>query len=97
VIVLLTDGDETCQGDPCALANRLKAEGHDVTVHVIGYMLEQGTLPTGGQFARCLSEGTGGMFVSTNNTEELIAALKKTLSCPFLSLRPAERATAARN
>jgi Ca-activated chloride channel family protein len=97
VIVLLTDGDETCQGDPCALANRLKAEGHDVTVHVIGYMLEQGTLPTGGQFARCLSEGTGGMFVSTNNTEELIAALQKTLSCPFLSHRPAGRVTAARN
>jgi Ca-activated chloride channel family protein len=97
VIVLLTDGDETCQGDPCALASRLKAEGHDVTVHVIGYMLEQGTMPTGGQFARCLSEGTGGMFVSTRNTEELIAALQKTLSCPFLSLRSKGHVTAARD
>lgn len=97
VIVLLTDGDETCQGDPCALANRLKAEGHDVTVHVIGYMLEQGTMPTGGQFARCLSEGTGGLFVSTHNTEELIGALQKTLSCPFLSLHPDSGITAAQN
>ena len=95
VIVLLTDGDETCQGDPCALANRLKAEGHDVTVHVIGYMLEQGLMPSGGQFARCLSEGTGGMFVSTHNTEELIAALQKTLSCPFLSSLPATPITMA--
>jgi Ca-activated chloride channel family protein len=97
VIVLLTDGEETCEGDPCALGHRLKAEGYDVTVHVIGYMLSAANMPSGGQFARCLSEGTGGIFVSTNDTEELIEALQKTLSCPFVSSLAGARLAAVHN
>jgi Ca-activated chloride channel family protein len=85
VIVMLTDGDETCQGNPCELARQLKAEGKDVTVHVIGYMLRYATEPTGGQMARCFSEVTGGLFTSTESTDELVSALKKTLGCEMLS------------
>ncbi|MDJ0514051.1 MAG: VWA domain-containing protein [Methyloceanibacter sp.] len=85
VIVLLTDGEETCRGQPCALANELKSQGRDVTVHVIGYMLRFANQPSGRQFARCLSENTGGMFVSTESTEELVEALRKTLGCPMMS------------
>ena len=35
VVVLLTDGRESCRGDPCALAQQI-AESQNVTVHVIG-------------------------------------------------------------
>jgi Ca-activated chloride channel family protein len=59
--------------------------GAGVTVHVIGYMLNGTNVPAGGQFVRCLSETTGGMFISTETTEELTAALQKTLGCPILS------------
>jgi Ca-activated chloride channel family protein len=62
VIVLLTDGEETCHGEPCALGRELKRQGYDVTVHVIGYMLRFASEPSSGQFARCLSESTGGLF-----------------------------------
>ena len=85
VIVLLTDGEETCRGEPCALARELKRQGRDVTVHVIGYMLRFASEPSTGQFARCLSENTGGMFISTETTDELVAALRKTLGCPVMS------------
>ena len=85
VIVLLTDGEETCHGEPCSLANELRRQGLDVTVHVIGYMLRFASEPSGGQFARCLSENTGGMFLSAESTEELIEALRKTLGCPVMS------------
>jgi Ca-activated chloride channel family protein len=85
VIVLLTDGEETCRGNPCALGQALKTMGAGVTVHVIGYMLNGTNVPAGGQFVRCLSETTGGMFISTETTEELTAALQKTLGCPILS------------
>ena len=87
VIVLLTDGEETCRGNPCALARELKAQGADVTVHVIGYMLRFASEPSSGQFARCLSETTGGMFLSTETTEELSEALRQTLACPLISSR----------
>jgi Ca-activated chloride channel family protein len=85
VIVLLTDGEETCHGEPCALGRELKRQGYDVTVHVIGYMLRFASEPSSGQFARCLSESTGGLFISTETTDELVAALKRTLGCPVMS------------
>lgn len=88
VIVLLTDGEETCQGNPCALGHELKRQGADVTVHVIGYMLRFASEPSGGQFARCLSEATGGLFISTETTDELVKALKQTLACPLISSLP---------
>ncbi len=86
VIVLLTDGEETCRGNPCALAQELRRQGADVTVHVIGYMLRFASELGGGQ-SRCLSESTGGMFLSTETTEELSEALRKTLACPLISSR----------
>ena len=86
-IVLLTDGEETCSGDPCALALKLKSEGAGVTVHVISYMLSHmGGLSTGGS-VRCLSETTGGLYIATETTEELVAALRRTLGCPVISRR----------
>ena len=39
VVVLLTDGEETCDGAPCDLGKRLKAEGVQLTGHVIGFRM----------------------------------------------------------
>jgi Ca-activated chloride channel family protein len=84
VIVLLTDGEETCRGNPCALADELKRDGADVTVHVIGYMVTQasGLSPYP---ARCLSERTGGLFIGADTKEELVSALRTTLGCAYSS------------
>jgi Ca-activated chloride channel homolog len=84
-IVLLTDGEEDCGGDPCALAQQLKTKGAGVTVHIISYMLSHlGGLSTGGS-VRCLSEATDGLYIATETTDELISALRRTLSCPVIS------------
>lgn len=81
-IVLLTDGEETCGGDPCRTAKALKAQGKDLTIHVIGYR-EQG-----GYFAaRCMADVTGGEYISVGTEEELVSALRKTLGCPFVTER----------
>ncbi len=58
VIVLLTDGEETCSGNPCALADMLKKEGMDTTVHVIGYMVAHASGIPGPYPTRCLPERT---------------------------------------
>jgi Ca-activated chloride channel family protein len=81
-VVLLTDGEETCGGDPCRTAKALKAEAKDLTIHVIGYR-EQGGYFT----ARCMSDQTGGDYKSVKTEEELIEALRKTLGCPFITQR----------
>ena len=93
VVVLLTDGNETCGGRPCELAQSLRASAHDLTVHVIGFRAvvdffawnnpEQDP-HNSTTVARCLSDATGGLFVTTETVDELVAALQRTLGCPVI-------------
>lgn len=69
-IILLTDGEETCGGDPTAMAGQIYSE--DIgTVHVIGYLI-------GGEAeikARQIAGAGGGNYYSANTTIELEQAL----------------------
>jgi len=89
-VVLLTDGEETCGGDPCKMAAALKKTGKGLTIHVIGYRTE-----TSGYFTtRCMADLTGGHYVSVSSEDELVEALRKTLGCPNISsLAPAPATT----
>ena len=40
-VVLVTDGLETCEADPCALASALEKKGVDFTTHVVGFGLTE--------------------------------------------------------
>ena len=65
VIVVLTDGEETCGGSPCNLGKELHASAVQLTVHIIGYRLK-GLSWTGEQSildAKCLAEATGGLYI----------------------------------
>lgn len=92
VVVLVTDGRETCGGSPCALGAQLAAEGVDMTVHVIGFQLQPDSSghpsfrPDNAIYkADCLAEKTGGRTLTTETVEELVAALRETLACPVFS------------
>jgi Ca-activated chloride channel family protein len=87
VVVLLTDGEETCGGAPCELGKLLKATGESLTVHVIGYQLT-GFSWTGAQSildVKCLAEETGGLYIAAKNRDDLVKAFEKTLGCPMMS------------
>lgn len=81
VLVVVSDGDETCGRDPCQLAERLKASAKDLTIHVIGLRAANGKTAA----ARCLADATQGRQVVANDTAELTNALRQTLVCPQLS------------
>ncbi len=93
VVVLVTDGNETCGGRPCAMARELRATARDLVVHVIGFRAEvdffawnnpeQDPL-TSTTVASCLADQTGGLFVTTETVEELVVALQRTLGCPVI-------------
>ncbi len=85
-VVLLTDGEETCGGNPCNLARELAAQRPNTVVHVIGYKLQSldGRPPVSG--AKCLADATGGYNLTAETTEDLVRALEKTLGCDQLSL-----------
>lgn len=93
IVVLVTDGNETCGGRPCALGARLAAEAADLTIHVIGYKAAhdffgwnnpEGGAPGSDVVARCLADATGGQFVGTDTVEELTEALRGTLGCALI-------------
>ena len=88
VIVLLTDGEETCGGAPCAMAQMLREQSDGLTVHVIGYRMRDIATSEGYLQSRCLAESTGGLYISVETTDELVAALRKTLGCPIVSALP---------
>ncbi len=93
IVVLVTDGNETCGGRPCALAQDLRTNAKDITVHVIGFRAvvdffawnnpEQDP-QNSTTVARCLADDTGGLFLRTETVDELVAALQRTLGCPVI-------------
>jgi Ca-activated chloride channel family protein len=88
VIVALTDGQDTCGGDACAFAQKLKAEHPAITIHVIGYRLKPMTAQSAPPFVeRCLADETGGIFATAETTEQLSEALAETLGCPAVTMR----------
>lgn len=70
-VILITDGLETCEVDPCALASELESQGIDFTTHVLGFGLSDEE----GQQVACLAENTGGQYLSANDGAALVEAL----------------------
>ena len=70
-IVLISDGLETCDADPCALSAELEKLGIDFTVHVVGFDLGNEDTRT----LSCLADNTGGMFLQAGNANELTDAI----------------------
>jgi len=83
-IVLVTDGVESCEANPCALASELETRGRDITVHVVGLGL---TSEEGAQVA-CLAQGTGGQYVRAGDAGELGLALQKAFTAEPVAATP---------
>jgi Ca-activated chloride channel homolog len=90
VIVVVTDGEETCGRSPCELGKQLHSTADQLTIHVIGFRVENYSW-TGEQSiteAKCLAEQNNGLYIKANSKEELVEALEKTLDCPMISQAP---------
>lgn len=83
-VVLITDGLETCGGDPCALGKELEASGVDFTADVVGFGL---TADEGRQIA-CLAENTGGKYIQASDEKALQDALVETVAAPAPAPQP---------
>ena len=70
-IILVTDGLETCDRDPCAIATAFSESDAAVTAYVVGLGLDAEEL----RITSCIAENTGGQIVGAQNAEELSAAL----------------------
>ncbi|MBK9108666.1 MAG: VWA domain-containing protein [Saprospiraceae bacterium] len=80
-IILISDGLETCEGNACELVKKAKAQGTKITLHVVGFGLEEKDLSP----LECIAQAGGGQYFPANNEEELAAALKKSVEVPVLN------------
>ncbi|MGD8854641.1 MAG: VWA domain-containing protein [Gammaproteobacteria bacterium] len=70
-VVLISDGEETCGGDPCARVRDLRQQGINVRVHVVGFDVSQ----TEREQLMCIADAGGGKYFSADNADQLKGAL----------------------
>lgn len=69
-VIVVTDGTETCGGDPCRIAAKLKASS-DIKIYVVGYTVNEAER----RQLSCLSDLTGGKYFDAQDAHSLIQAL----------------------
>ena len=79
-VILVSDGVETCNPDPCAAARLLEEAGIDFTAHVIGF--DVGSDPEALAQMQCIADETGGQFLTADTADQLTAALTQVAAAP---------------
>jgi len=80
VVVLITDGEETCDGDPAAAIETLKAIGMDVRVNIVGFAIDDTNLKESFRYWASLG---GGEYHDARSAKDLDASLTRALRTPF--------------
>ena len=70
VIILVTDGLESCGGDPCAAAKVLAEKGIVSKIHVVGFGMDKKSVSK----LECIVKPSGGLLLEANSAAELAKA-----------------------
>ncbi len=79
-LVLVSDGIESCGGDPVAAAHALRQQG--IVVHLIGFGLGNAADEDTASL-QAVANASGGRYVTAGTAEELKAALAETVATSF--------------
>jgi Ca-activated chloride channel family protein len=83
IVVLVTDGSESCMQSACSLAQAIAADASGIRIFTIGFRLTA-TVAAANDLV-CLAEATGGTHATADTVEELRAELRAALACPRLA------------
>jgi Mg-chelatase subunit ChlD len=83
-VVLVTDGIESCGGDPVAAALELREQ--DIMVHLIGFGLGNAADEDAASL-QAVADASGGRYITASSAEELKEALALTVGTPFRVLK----------
>ncbi|WP_444984642.1 hypothetical protein [Halomonas mongoliensis] len=92
LVVMLTDGEETCDGDVAAAVDELIEEGLDVRLNIVGFHIDEIGLQA--EFERFAARG-GGEYFDSQDGDELIEGLAQALAATW-RVRDGEGAVIAR-
>ena len=70
-IILISDGKETCGGDPAATARSLKERGYKIVVHTVGFDVDEATRAQ----LKAIADAAGGMYMDASNAAALGSSL----------------------
>jgi hypothetical protein len=79
-VVLITDGEETCDGDPAAVIKQLRASGVDLQVSIVGFAIDDQALRS---TFKDWAELGGGSYFDAHSADELRRSLRTVISGPF--------------
>ncbi len=85
-VILVSDGEETCHADPCALGKELEKLGVDFTAHVVGFDIDKN--PKAKAQLQCLASSTGGRYLDAKDAGELNKALREVAQAPAPAAAP---------
>jgi hypothetical protein len=80
VVVLVTDGEETCDGDPKSAIEALRRAGFDVRVNIVGFAIDELALKE--EFESWAQVGSGSYF-DAGDGAGLDRAIRASLRTPF--------------
>lgn len=83
VVIVLSDGRETCNDDPCAALKLLKQKGIGLIVHVIGFDVSQEEA----EQLHCMANATGGSYFSAQDAAQLSQALHNAVAVEMTPLK----------
>jgi len=83
-VLLISDGLETCGGDPCAAAKALAEKGINTRVHVVGFDLTQEE----NEALQCIADNGGGNYYAANDAESFTEAVKQAVAVTGETVAP---------
>ena len=78
VIILITDGADTCNGDPCRVIRELPKFGIKIKVDVVGLSLHRE--PQARNQLNCVAEASGGKYFDAKTAADLIESVSASVS-----------------
>lgn len=76
VVVLIADGVDNCEEDPCEAVRKMEAGGYKHTVHVVAFDVNS----TDQASLECIANASGGKFFAARNGNELLASLGEAIN-----------------
>ena len=77
-IILISDGLETCGGDPCLLAKNIADTNIDLKINVVGFGVRDDWEAQ--QQLMCVALNTHGRYYSADNSDELAQGLRESIN-----------------
>ncbi len=80
ILVILTDGEETCEGDPASAIAALRELGWDIRVNIVGFAIDNDELE---QTFESWAAAGGGHYSSASDADSLSQAMTQAVATPF--------------